>query len=306
VTGFGDRLAAAIETKDSVVCVGLDPRIELIPPSCRRAGEARAGYGPAGHAAAFEIFGRKVIELVTPYAVAIKPQAAFFEALGSVGFAVFERLCEAAREAELLVIADVKRGDIGTTAAAYARAYLEVRGERPPLADCCTVNPYLGTDGIRPFVEAGAAAEGGVFVLVKTSNPSARELQDLHVGSRRVHHHVAALVNELGSESVGRSGYGPVGAVVGATWPEDLTEARKLMPHAFLLVPGFGAQGATARDVIGAFDKRGQGAIVAASRSITFPWSQQARCPDDWEARIVAAAKAMRHDLREAVYGRKK
>ena len=304
MTGFGDRLAAAIETKDSVVCVGLDPRLELIPPDCRRQGEARDGYGGPGHAAAFEIFGSRIIELVSPFAVAIKPQIAFFEALGVDGYRAFEVLCRKARAAGLLVIADVKRGDIGSTAEAYARAFLESRGDQPPISDACTVNPYLGSDGLRPFIDSAMMEGGGVFVLVKTSNPSARELQDLAVGGRRVHQHVAEIVRQLGATRVGASGYGAVGAVVGATWPDDLVEARKAMPNSFLLVPGFGAQGATAKDVVGAFDARGQGAVVNASRSVTFPWSAEGRCPADWERRVVEAVVRMRDGLQDVVYGR--
>jgi len=201
-----------------------------------------------------ETFCRGIVDAVAPYAVAVKPQSAFFEARGSEGVRAFESVCDHAREAGLLVIADVKRGDIGTTAEAYVDA---VR----PHADAATVNPYLGTDAIEPWLEA--CREGfGIFVLVKTSNPGSRDLQDaLLADGRRVWELVAELVGRWGREAPS------VGAVVGATYPDELETARRLLPQTPFLLPGVGAQGATAADCAPAFPGL---ALVSASRSVIF------------------------------------
>lgn len=201
-----------------------------------------------------ETFCRRIVDAVAPYAVAVKPQSAFFEARGSEGVRAFESVCDHAREAGLLVIADVKRGDIGTTAEAYVDA---VR----PHADAATVNPYLGTDAIEPWLEA--CRDGfGIFVLVKTSNPGSRDLQDaLLADGRRVWELVAELVGRWGREAPS------VGAVVGATYPDELETARRLLPRTPFLLPGVGAQGATAADCAPAFPGL---ALVSASRSVIF------------------------------------
>ena len=202
------------------------------------------------------------------------------------------------RDHGLLMVADVKRGDIGSTAEAYASAYLAPSFGRDPMADACTVNPYLGTDGLHPFVAEADRHGTGLFILAKTSNPSSAELQDLTCDEREIYKHVGGIVAELNAERLGTSGYGPVGAVVGATWPELLVEKRRICPGTFFLLPGYGAQGAGAADVAGAFDDEGLGGLVTASRSISFPWKAGEPAPDDWEARIVAAAERMRDDLR--------
>ena len=296
-TGFGDRVVNAVDVKRSVVCVGIDPRRELLPPECleeaHRPGLSRAGVT----AEAFRLFSERVVRLVAPHAAAVKPQVAFFEQYGSAGLVAYESVCRAAREAGVLIIADVKRGDIGTTAAAYAQAWLGTGGERAPLADACTVNPYLGTDGIEPFVHVGCDEGGGIFVLVKTSNPSSTEIQDLESGGRPIFEHAAELVARLNDPHVGVTGYGPVGAVVGATWPAQLKAIRKLLPASILLIPGYGAQGGRAEDVAPAFDADAQGALVSASRSLTFPWRGEGRCPTDWEERIVHEVQVMRTAL---------
>lgn len=299
MNGFAERLFDACRRKESVVCVGLDPRAELLPP------EHRPATGdPDAVAAAYESFGRDVIDIVAPSAAALKPQAAFFEALGPPGFAAYCRLCDAARERGLLVIADVKRGDIGSTAEAYAAAWLGPRGSRPPLADACTVNAWLGADGVKPFADAARAGGGGIFVLVKTSNPSSGEIQDLQLADGgTVCERMAALVRGW-AQPPGPSGYGPVGAVVGATWPAHLRELRRALPESVILIPGYGAQGAAAADVADGFDADGLGAIVNASRSITFPWGRPERCPAAWREAIRDAATAMRAELNAALAAR--
>ena len=227
------------------------------------------------------------MDAVAPYAVAVKPQLAFFEALGADGMRAFEQACEYARSAGLLVIADAKRGDIGSTARAYAAAYLE--GERP-VADALTVNPYLGRDSLDPFFGACRRHGGGVFCLVKTSNEGVADIQDLALSDGRpLWQHVARLVAEWGEEVVGDRGLSSVGAVVGATHPRAVGEARKLLPRSILLLPGIGAQGAGPADVARAFTSGPSSALVAASRSVLYAFRTS---EDDW--RSAAAQEAAR------------
>ncbi|HKE01733.1 MAG TPA: orotidine-5'-phosphate decarboxylase, partial [Planctomycetota bacterium] len=235
------------------------------------------------------------------------PQLAFFEQLGSAGVAAYEDLVERARRLGLLVLADAKRADIGTTSEAYARAFLgggSVEGAEisPPAADAMTVQPYMGSDSLEPFVEACDRRAVGVFVLVKTSNPGSAELQELRCGERRVCDHVAEMVARLGRTRVGASGYSPVGAVVGATHPSDLAPLRAAMPHAVLLLPGYGAQGAKADDVVGAFDARAGGALVVAARSVNFAYRRSDGAEDrDWEGSIERAARDMNASVAAAL-----
>lgn len=219
----------------------------------------------------------------------MKPNIAFFEAFGGTGYQAYETVCGLARAAGLLVLADIKRGDIGSTAEAYAEGHYQ-------LADAVTLHPYLGADSVAPFLKACKAERGGkaVFVLVRTSNPGARDFQDLPVRSkdgqeRALCDVVAAAVSDWGKDLPRAEGYSPVGAVVGATWPQELERLRKLLPHSWLLLPGVGAQGAAVRDLAAAFDARGLGALVNQSRGV-----MQAFSPGDtdWLARIDQAAAA--------------
>lgn len=271
---FADRLAAAVERKGAPLCVGLDPMPDRLPEELR---------GP-DLAAAYEVFCRGIVDAVADVAVAVKPQSAFFEALGSRGVAVFERVCEHASAAGLLVIADAKRGDIASTAEAYAEAFAGI-------ADAVTVNPYLGRDSLDPFL----AHEGlGVFVLVKTSNPGSADLQDLPLADGRPFwQHVAGLVDELGAGHVGVSGLSSVGAVVGATFPREVAEARSLLPRAVLLLPGVGAQGGRAEELAAAFSAGPASALVTASRSILY-----ADAGPGWQEAAGAAATELAEQLR--------
>lgn len=294
---FADRLASAVQSKRSALVVGLDPRLESLPLAVRR--QARDTVGEKGGArelaaASIQLFDEAVIRQVAPFAVAVKPQIAFYERFGPPGLAAYEHAVTAARSAGLLVIGDIKRGDIGSTAEAYAEAHLT--GEAA--ADAVTLNPYLGSDSVAPFLQTAARAGGGVFVLVRTSNPSARELQDLPVRGRPLHDHVAELVNTWGADRRGECGYSSVGAVVGATAPQELEHLRQLMPHAWLLVPGVGAQGATAADVAGAFDRNGLGALVNSSRGILYAFRDPA--DEDWQTPVREAARTLRDQLRDA------
>jgi orotidine-5'-phosphate decarboxylase len=283
---FADRVADAVERRRTQLVVGLDPRVDLIPVELR--GEAMSGH-EAG-AAAVARFCKGIVDAVAPYAVAVKPQLAFFEALGAAGWAALEDTCAYARQAGLLVIADGKRGDIGSTARAYASAFLEPRAGTPPLADALTVNPYLGADSVEPFLQAARLHGAGVFFLVRTSNPGAEDIQDLTLtDGATVWRHVAGLVHEWSSTLVGERGISSVGAVVGATYPRAIGEARRAMPQAILLLPGVGAQGATPADVARAFTSGPASALVNASRSVIYAYRGGA---DDW--RSAASSEAAR------------
>ena len=280
VAAFGDRLAEAIERKRSQLVVGLDPRLDLLPVELR-------GDPPADAVARF---GCGIVDAVAPFAVAIKAQLAFFEALGPEGLRALEEVCAYARAAGLLVIADGKRGDIGSTARAYAAAWLEPRGGADPIADALTVSPYLGRDSIEPFLAACRREGAGIFCLVKTSNEGGADVQDLVLSDGRpLWQHVARLVREWGEDLVGERGLSSVGAVVGATHPRAVGETRRIIPQAILLLPGVGAQGATPADVARAFTSGPASALVTVSRAVMYA---SRRSDADW--RTAAGAEAAR------------
>jgi orotidine-5'-phosphate decarboxylase len=287
---FADRLVAAVRAKGNALCVGLDPRWDALPAEIR----IRHGTGSLETvAAAFEEFCTRVLDIVAPLVAVVKPQSAFFEACGPAGFAVQQRLLHRARELGLLTILDAKRNDIASTAAAYADAAFggvawDGRTHLVWDVDSLTVNPYLGRDSVEPFLNSGRVIGRGVFLLVRTSNLGARQFQDLDCGGRPLFHHVAAAVQEWAHENLGASGYGDVGAVVGATYPAELGELRQLMPEVIFLVPGFGAQGGSAADTAGAFHSDGLGAVVNSSRGITCAFQ-----PNDprWEDAVATATR---------------
>ena len=288
---FGDRLAEAVERKRSQLLVGLDPVTELLP--LELAGEAQLGRAEAAEAC--ERFCRGVIDAVAQYAVGVKPQLAFFEALGSEGMRALENVCAYARTAGLVVVADAKRGDIGSTARAYASAYLEPREDGAPLADAMTVNPYLGRDSVEPFLSACRREGAGVFCLVKTSNEGGADIQDLALSDGRpLWQHVARLVSEWGEDLVGERGLSSVGAVVGATYPRAVGEARRLLPRAVLLLPGIGAQGAGPADVARAFTSGPASALVAASRSVLYAFRTS---DEDWRAAVAHEAARLKNEV---------
>ena len=287
VTPFADRLAAAVVDRRSQLVLGLDPRLDLLPLEVR--GEAHLGREAA--AEAYARFCNGLVDSVAPYVVAVKPQLAFFEALGPPGLSALEEVCAYARAAGLLVLADGKRGDIGSTARAYATAYLEPREGGPALADAITVNTYLGRDSLEPFLAACRRGGGGLFCLVKTSNAGGADVQDLVLSDGHpLWHHVAMMVAELGEDLVGECGLSSVGAVVGATFPRAVGEARKLLPQAILLLPGIGAQGATPADVARAFTSGPASALVTVSRSVAYAF--RSSTGEEW--RTAAAAEAAR------------
>ncbi len=303
---FADRLADAIERKGNPCCVGLDPRVEMIPESLR---DEMVGSNMLTCESAVELmraFCREVIDIVAPRVPVVKPQAAFFERFGSLGFRAFEDTVRYARSKGLIVIADVKRSDIGSTAAAYAEGLVgaaTIQGvELYELgADAVTVNPYFGLDGVEPFIREAVRRDRGLFILVRTSNETALQVQGLACKGVPVFMRVGALVHQWGKEHVGRGGYSAVGAVVGATEALDVEKLRRLMPRSWFLLPGYGAQGGGAAQVAPAFDARGLGALVNSSRAIIFahgraPYSRQFG-PARWREAIAAATDAMIADM---------
>jgi orotidine-5'-phosphate decarboxylase len=290
VTAFSDRLADAVERKRSQLVVGLDPRPELLPVELR--GDAHEGRAAVADATAR--FCRGIIDVVAPSVVAVKPQAAFFEALGSDGMRALEEVCAYARTVGLLVIVDAKRGDVGSTARAYAAAYLEPRGVDPPLGDALTVNPYLGRDSLDPFLLACRRDGAGLFALVKTSNAGSADLQDLTLlDGRPLWQQVASLVGEWGEDLTGERGLSSVGAVVGATYPRAVGEARRLMPKSILLLPGVGAQGASPADVARAFTSGPASALVTVSRAVIYAY----RAGGDWRSAARLEADRLRREV---------
>ena len=299
MTPFADRLAEAVRRAGNPLCVGLDPRWESLPKSLR---DRFPSDSLDGLAAAFEGFCLRVLELVAGRVGVVKPQSAFFEACGPAGLAALQSVIRRARELGLVVILDSKRGDIASTAAAYADAAFggtAVAGRRHPVwaADALTVNPYLGRDAVEPFIHSARQVGGGLFVLVRTSNPGAGLFQDLDCGGKKLYRHVASAVADWNAAGLGACGLGDIGAVVGATHPRELAELRAELPNVWFLVPGYGAQGGSARAVAAAFRPDGMGAVVNSSRGITFPFH-----PDDpqWEEAVSRATNQAASELGEA------
>ena len=294
---FIDRLATAVQQKRTPVMVGLDPRADQLPASL-----APASADPQAVAESYRRFCREVIDVVAPLVPVVKPQAAFFEQLGPYGMTALGDVIDYAIAAGLVVVLDGKRNDIGTTAEAYAEGWLGRKPASPWGADALTVSPYLGDDSLEPFLKVGRPRGAGIFVLVKTSNPGGKLLQDLQAGERTLYQHVAAHVESLAAASRGQCGYGDVGAVVGATYPEQLAALRAAMPSTWFLVPGFGAQGGTARDCAAAFDSRGLGGVVNNSRGIIFAHARKDYrdrfTAGQWQDAVAAATQEMIEQLR--------
>jgi len=301
---FGDRLAQAVRAKNNAVLVGIDPRPDQFPAGWidRFAGDVIA---------ATREFGCEVLRTVAPLVPAVKFQMAFYEALGPAGLQALEDTARTARELGLIVILDGKRNDIGSTAEAYAEAYVgrTKQGDSPSpvwTSDALTINPYLGSEGISPFLDGAVAAGTGLFLLVRTSNPSAGEFQDLVADGKPVYRHVADRLVQWAAPHAGVSGYSPLGAVVGATSPAQLAELRGVLKGIWILVPGYGAQGGTAKDVAVAFDQNGLGAIVNNSRGITFAYRKPeyvTKFGSDWQGAVREATQRMIDDLQSALPG---
>jgi len=298
---FVDRLFTAIRRVGNPVVVGIDPRAEELPSGfLDRFPGNRQGISDALHR-----FGSDVVDVVAPLIAAVKFQSAFYEAYGPAGVAAMHATVSYAHERNLVVIIDGKRNDIGSTAEAYARGYLgklPIGGLFEPSwqADALTINPYFGSDGVLPFVKVAAREQKGIFVLVRTSNMSAGEFQDLKADGKPLYRHVAARLAQWAEPHRGQLGYSMVGAVVGATCPEQLAELREALPGILFLVPGYGTQGGTANDIASAFDANGLGALVNNSRGIIFAYERpayHARFGADWQSAIAQAVRDMIDDL---------
>ena len=294
-----DNLIEKIKETNNPTVMGLDPRYDMIPEIVRN----KYSNDLEGISKAILEYNKELIDNTYDIIPAIKPQLAFYEMFGIEGMKVFKETCKYAKEKGMIVIADAKRGDIGSTAKGYSNAYL---GQTPigeedisvfDNIDFLTVNPYLGVDSITPFVEDCIKYDKGIFVLVKTSNPSSGELQDLKLeNGKTVYEHVASLVEKWGETLRGKYGYSSIAAVVGATYPEQLKEIREKAPHTYFLIPGYGAQGGKAEDIALGFDKEGLGGIVNASRSLMCAYKS-----DKWKEKYSEAeyGKATRAEALE-------
>ena len=300
---FADRLFEAIEKKQNPSVVGLDPRIAQIPDSIKEERLAKYGDTPQAVAASFLAFNKGIIDAVKDIVPAVKPQMAFYEKYGPYGVEAFQLTAEYAKKNGLIVIEDAKRNDIGSTAVAYAEGHLgevdTIKGKARVFdVDAITVNSYLGTDGVKPFIEQAKNGKGA-FLLVKTSNPSSGELQDRRLKEgATVYETMAKLVDEWGKDVVGSRGYSAIGAVVGATYPREALRLRLLMPRSPFLVPGYGAQGGGAMDTMPCFNDDGYGAIVNSSRGIIFAYQKRG---GEYDSAARAAAEDMKKDLQDAL-----
>jgi orotidine-5'-phosphate decarboxylase len=282
---FIDRLINQIKEKNNPTVVGLDPRIEYIPLFIKKNAFSKYGKNLKGASEAIFEFNKGIIDSIADVVPALKLQAAYYELYGIHGIEVLNKTIQYGRKKGLIIICDGKRNDIGSTAEAYSSAFLgrtkidEDVYEAAFDADALTVNPFLGYDGIKPFIDDCRNYNKGIFILVKTSNKSSGQLQDLltHQG-KSVYEIIAEYVNEWGKNLIGEYGYSSVGAVVGATYPNQAKILRRIMKHAYILVPGYGAQGGTAKDVVHSFNCDGLGAIINASRSIMFAYTS-----DTWK-----------------------
>ena len=298
------KLIEKIQKTKAPICVGLDPMLNYIPEHILKKSFGEFGETLEGAADAIWNFNKEIVDHTWDLIPSVKPQIAMYEQFGIEGLKAYDKTVKYCQEKGLVVIGDAKRGDIGSTSAAYATAHLgKVKVGNSICSafntDFLTVNPYLGTDGVKPFVDVCNAEDKGIFVLVKTSNPSSGEFQDRLIDGKPLYEHVAAKVVEWGEDSMDGA-YSNVGAVVGATYPEQLTELREKLPHTFFLVPGYGAQGGGAQDVAGAF-KDGIGAVVNSSRGIMCAYKKQELDERAFAKAARAEAIRMRDDIMSVV-----
>lgn len=275
-----DKLIAKIQKTGAPIVVGLDPMLNYIPEHIQKKAFAEYGETLEGAAEAIWQFNKEIVDKTYDLIPAVKPQIAMYEQFGIEGLKAYKKTIDYCKSKDLVVIGDIKRGDIGSTSAAYAVGHLgKVQvGSKcyvPFDEDFATVNPYLGSDGVKPFIEVCKEENKGLFILVKTSNPSSGEFQDQLVNGRPLYELVGEKVAQWGEEHVGQSGYSYIGAVVGATYPEMGATLRKLMLKTFILVPGYGAQGGKGKDLVNFFNEDGLGAIVNSSRGIIAAYKQE-------------------------------
>ena len=303
-----NKLVEKIKKTEAPIVVGLDPMLAYVPEHVQQKAFAQYGETLEGAAEAIWQFNKEIVDHVCDLVPAVKPQIAMYEQFGVPGLAAFQKTVEYCKSKDLVVIGDIKRGDIGSTSAAYAIGHLgKVRvGSReyaPFDEDFATVNPYLGSDGVNPFIKVCQEEKKGIFVLVKTSNPSSGEFQDRRIENRPLYEHVGEMVAEWGEQCMGDS-YSYVGAVVGATYPEIGKVMRKVMPKAYILVPGYGAQGGQGKDLAHFFNEDGLGAIVNSSRGIIAAYKQDAYAqsgPEHFGEASRAAVEAMKADIQSAL-----
>ena len=302
-----DVLQENIREKKNPTVAGLDARIEYVPEYIRKEAFEKYGVGLKGAVEAIWQFNVGLIDALCDIVPAVKPQAAYYENLGWQGMEMLERTIRYAKEKGLFVIADIKRGDIGSTATAYAEGWLSgapIEGQvfKSFDADCVTLNGYMGSDSIKPFLEAAKGEDKCAFVLVKTSNPGSGELQDVKAADGRTIYEVMGELNEqIAAGTEGKYGFTMAGAVTGATYPQQIQDLRSRLPHTFFLVPGYGAQGGTAADVKYAFNEKGHGAIVNSSRGIMCAWKKTGGDGHDFKEAARNAAIAMRDDIAQFV-----
>lgn len=299
-----DRLIEKIAEKQNPTVAGLDPKLDFVPEYIKQQAFSEHGETLKGAAEALLQFNKDLIDALYDIVPAVKPQAAYYEMYGYEGVKVLYETQEYARSKGLFVITDGKRNDIGSTMEAYAAAHLgktKVGSAEyePFLADALTVNGYLGSDGINPVIKVCKEYDKAIFVLAKTSNPSSGELQDMKIGDRTVYEIMGDMCEEWGKELPGKYGYSGVGIVAGATYPEQIEILRARLPHTFFLIPGYGAQGASAKDISAAFDKNGLGGIVNSSRGIMCAY-QKEKCD---EKDFAAAARREAIRMREEIMG---
>ena len=297
---FGDALIERVRALGNPLCVGLDPYLDRIPPLFR---DGDMSPGNPLTAPAVEAFLKAVLDRAAGKAAVVKPQIAFFERMGWRGIRALEEVCSHARKCGMLVLLDAKRGDIGSTADAYAGAYLT--DDAPLPADALTLNPYLGMDTLEPFFTTAKAHGRGLFILVKTSNPGSGDFQDLKIGNRSLAETVADRLNSQEEALTGgETGWSSLGVVVGATYPGEAERIRQIMPRTLFLVPGYGAQGGDAAGAVNGFVKGPnglEGGIVSSSRGILFPAGGDTASAADWERAIDAAIGQAVSELGEAV-----
>ena len=302
-----DILQEKIREKKNPTVAGLDARIEYVPEYIRKAAFEQYGVGLKGAVEAIWQFNVGLIDALCDIVPAVKPQSAYYENLGWQGMEMLERTIRYAKEKGLFVIADIKRGDIGSTATAYAEGWLSgapIEGQvfKSFDADCVTLNGYMGSDSIKPFLEAAKGEDKCVFVLVTSSNPGSGELQDVKAADGRTIYEVMGELNEqIAAGTEGKYGFTMAGAVTGATYPQQIQDLRSRLPHTFFLVPGYGAQGGTAADVKYAFNEKGHGAIVNSSRGIMCAWKKTGGDGHDFQEAARNAAIAMRDDIAQFV-----
>ena len=275
-----NKLINKIQKTKAPIVVGLDPMLSYVPEHIQKKAFAEYGETLEGAAEAIWQFNKEIVDKTYDLIPAVKPQIAMYEQFGIEGLKAYKKTIDYCKSKDLVVIGDIKRGDIGSTSAAYAVGHLgKVQvGSKcyvPFDEDFATVNPYLGSDGVKPFIEVCKEENKGLFILVKTSNPSSGEFQDQLVNGRPLYELVGEKVAQWGEEHVGQSGYSYIGAVVGATYPEMGATLRKLMPKTFILVPGYGAQGGKGKDLVNFFNEDGLGAIVNSSRGIIAAYKQE-------------------------------